>query len=340
MLRKPQSGRLLLVTLLLIAPVTAFGQIGRPAVEYRSLLNMSFVEADGDLVIDGLNIIFPPPRDHQALITITVGGDEVATVPLRRDLDLNSPVFSRFVPENEPATIKLGKSGEYVLTIKLTDDAITRFSFTVGAEPSDNPYDPPKKFWREGPWRDFGYFSVPASDSSGNMRFNWWMSVRELPTGMTNPAITIHLMENYKEIAVSRGEIRLKNLDWRFFSSELVKTKKPGTNQMTMRDLVARDGVYLLIVKADDKPIKSFRLETKNGRLQRAEQSRMDFEPHADFISPRFIESRGQSGADYLVTDAYWVRRSGVRRSFPPTFAPDAGDQKQRISKKESATAN
>ena len=74
--------------------------------------------------------------------------------------------------------------------------------------------------------------------------------------------------------------------------------------------------------KATGKPIKSFRLETKNGRLQRAEQSRIDFEPHADFISPRFIESRGQSGADYLVTDAYWVRRSGFSRSFPPTFRP------------------
>lgn len=333
-------GVLILLTAALSASSSAFAQAGKPAIEYKSLLNMGFAGENGDFQLDALHIIFPPTGYEQAMLTISkTSGEEVASLPLRLDSYLNFPVFGRFVPESKPMSIKLRQAGDFVLTIKLGAEVITRFPFSLVAEPDEDPYSPPKRFLREGPWRDFGYISLPMNNAQAAIRFNWWMSVRELPRGMTNPAITIHLMDNYKEMAVSRGEIRLKNLDWRFFSSELVKTKKPGTEQMTMRELVKRDGVYLLIVKANGTPIKSFRLETKNGRLQRAEQSRIDFEPHTDFISPRFIESRGQSGADYLVTDAYWVRRSGFRRSFPPTFAPDAGDQKQRISKKESAAA-
>src|SRR5262249_42285038 len=102
---------------------------------------------------------------------------------------------------------------------------------------------------------------------------------------------------------------------------------------LTMNELAARDASYLLIIEANNTPIKSYRLEARNGRLQRADQSRIDFEPHADFISPRFIEtSDSGSSSEAAVTDAYWLRRSGVRRSFAPLANRE---QNQQISKKD-----
>lgn len=339
MLRSFRTLKGLLVTLLVAVPVS-FAQPARPAVEYRSLLNVAFTEADGELLIGGLHIVFPPPGYEQAQLTVsTATGEEIASVPLRLDSYLSFPVFGRFVPETNPTAIKLTKPGDYVLTVKIVDETITRFPLTIGAEPTENPYDPPKRFWREGPWRDFGYLSLPVSNSAGNLRFNWWMSLRELPIGMTNPSITIHLLETFKEVGASREALRLETRDWKFFSAELAKTKskKSGTEQLTMRDLVARDRVYLLIVKADGIPIKSFRLETKSGRLLRLEQCSIDFEPRAEFIAPRFIESPGESRSPFLVTDAYWVRRSGERRSFPPSSAPVALNQ--QISVEERSVA-
>lgn len=339
MFRSFRTLKVLWLTFLVAVPVT-IAQPGRPAVEYRSLLNVAFAEADGELLIGGLHIVFPPPGHEQAQLTVsTAAGEEVANVPLRLDSYLSFPVFGRFVPETNPTAIKLTKAGDYVLTVKIVDDTITRFPLTIGAEPTDDPYDPPKRFWREGPWRDFGYLSLPVSNSAGNLRFNWWMSLRELPTGMTNPSITIHLVENFMEVGASREPLRLETRDWQFFSAELAKTRsrKSGTGQLTMRDLVARDRAYWLVVKADGIPIKSFKLETKGGRLLRLEQCRIDFEPHAEFIAPRFVESLGESRSPFLVTDAYWVRRSGERRSFPPSSDPVALNQQINVEERSVA---
>lgn len=327
--------RFLLSLALLASPTVAFAQLDKPAVDYRSLLNMRFDEATGAFQLDTLSIVFPPPGQDQAMLTISrVSGEELLTVPLRMDAYAKFPVFGRCVPESKPASITLGQAGDFLLAIKIGEKVITRFPFSLFAEPSLDPYAPPKRYLREGPWRDFAYFSLPLNKLTAPIRFNWWMSPRELPLGMTNPAISIRLMDNYKDIARSRGSLRLQKFDWQFFTSDLISTKGRTPQQLTLRDLGARDGVYLLIVEADGRPVKSYRLEVKDGRLQHGEQSRIDFEPHIDFITPRFIESSADSGADAFVSDAYWVRRTAVRRSFRAAGL-ETSNKTSRVSEKD-----
>jgi hypothetical protein len=165
------------------------------------------------------------------------------------------------------------------------------------------------------------YFSVPVDNPSANVDFNWWMSLRELPIGMTNPLVTIHLMRGSLEIASSRDRVVLNSIDWQFFTSELIRTTKSGTQHLTPGELAKRDGDYLLIVEANGKPIKSYRVEVKGGRLQRPDQSRLDFEPHVDFISPRLIDTSARSDSHYLMRDVYWVRRSAVTGTFAQHWA-------------------
>jgi hypothetical protein len=188
--------------------------------------------------------------------------------------------------------------------------------FTLKSEPDGDPYDSPKKFLREGPWRDLAYFSVPIDNPSANVDFNWWMSLRELPIGMTNPLASIHLMQGSREIASSRESVALNSIDWQFFTSELIQTTKSGTQPLTLEELAKRDGHFLLIVEANGQPIKSYPVEVKGGRLKRADQSRLDFEPHADFLSPRLIDTSARSDSHYLMRDVYWVRRSAVTGTF------------------------
>ena len=311
--------RLAVLTLLAVLPSVTPGQSVSPAAEYQSLLNMRFSEGKGGFLIGGLQVVFPPGGDERAMLTVNrSSGQEVFSVPLRVESYLSCPIFGHLVVENgEPMGIELGQPGDFVLTIKVADRVITRLRFTLKVEPDDNPYDPPKKFLREGPWRDLAYFSVPTDNSSANVDFNWWMSLRELPIGMTNSLVTIHLLRGSREIARSPDRVALNSSDWQFFTRELVQTTKKGTQYLTLGELARNDGDYLLIVEANGKPIKSYRVKVQDGRLQRADQSRLDFEPHVDFMSPRLIDASASSDAHYLMRDVYWVRRSAVIGTYP-----------------------
>jgi hypothetical protein len=305
-----------------------FGQLARPAAEYHSLLNMRFSEADGEFLIEGLQLVFPPAGDKLAVLYVyKSSGEQMVSLPLRFESRSNSPSFADLVPNAEPKGIKLRESGDFVLTIVIADDVVTRLPFTLTVKPQANAYDPPKKFLRDGPWRDLAYFSMAVDYATANLDFNWWMSLRELPIGMTNPLVAIHLVKDYREIARSRDPVALNNDDWQFFTSELIQITKTGPRRLTLADLAKRDGDYRLIVEANGKPIKSYSILVQGGRLQRAEQSRLDFEPHADFMSPRLLDTSARSESRDLKRDVYWVRRTAVTA----TFAPHA-DSKQPAS--------
>jgi len=297
----------------------AFGQLARPAAEYRSLLNMRFSEADGEFQIDALQLVFPPAGDKLALLTINkASGEQVISLPLRLESHSTSPVFADLVPTDEPKGIRLRELGDFILTIVIDDDVVTRFPFTLSAEPAGNAYDAPKKFLREGPWRDLAYLSTPVDQPTANLDFNWWMSLRELPIGMTNPLVAIHLLKDNREIGRSRDRVSLNNDDWQFFTSELIQITRNGPKPLTLADLAKGDGDYMVIVEANGEPIKSFQVVVQGGRVQRAEQSRLDFEPHVDFMSPRLLDTSVGSDHSDLKRDVYWVRRTAVTATFAP----------------------
>jgi len=300
-----------------------FGQLARPAAEYHSLLNMRFSEADGEFLVEGLQLVFPPAGDKVAILTVNrSSGEQVFSIPLRFESRSTSPIFANLVSDDEPKGIKLRQSGDFLLTITIGDDVVTRLPFTLKVEPNADAFDPPKKFLREGPWRDLAYFSIPLNFATANLDFNWWMSLRELPIGMTNPLVAIHLLKDNREIGRSRDRVSLNNDDWQFFTSELIQITRNGPKPLTLADLAKRDGDYMLIVEANGEPIKSYKLEVQGGRVQRAEQSRLDFEPHADFMSPRLLDTSVGSDFPDLKRDVYWVRRTAVTATFPPS--PDS----------------
>lgn len=322
MLLKSLIPRLAILTLLAALPSVTFGQLARPAAEYHSLLNMRFSENNGDFLLEGLQIVFPPGGDERAVLTVNrSSGEEVVSLPLRFEPHSSSPLFCDLVPNDEHGEIKLGESGDFVLTVKVGDRVITRMPFTLKVEPDGDPYDPPKRFLRDGPWRDLAYFSVPIDNRNLNVDFNWWMSLRELPIGMTNPLVAVHLMRGYREIASSRDRVPLDSDDWQFFTTDLIQITKSGPQRLTLGELAKRDGDYMLIIEANGTPIKSYPIEVKRGRLQRADQSRLDFEPHADFISPRLIETSAKPDSHFLMRDVYWVRRSAVTSTFAQRWA-------------------
>ena len=91
---------------------------------------------------------------------------------------VSSPGFGRLTSNH-----LFGQSGDFVITVKVNDEAVSALPFSVREEKGTDPFNPTRRFPREGPWRDFGFLSVRVDDPDARVSFNWWASLRELPAG-------------------------------------------------------------------------------------------------------------------------------------------------------------
>ena len=307
------NGRRAFLTLmvLLTAAATHFSQAYKPAIEYQSLLNMMYYEANGGFLVEDLQLVFPPANIGSAKIVITdQSGSVVDSVPLRYER-MEFPAFGRFdAASGIPGNVRVGKSGSFVMSVVLDGQTITSMPFTLKEESSTDPFNPVKQFVRDGPWRDLGYFSVVPDDPNGEVRFSWWMSTRELPAGMKRPHVTIHLQVNGKEFAASRGPVVPDTVDWYFYAhKQLIVPTMPRQHWLTLSDLTKQNGEIALVVKANGQPIKTYKSAVSGGQLQRLPRNALNFEPHAQWISPRFIDVSGGSTSNYKMFEMFWVKK-------------------------------
>jgi hypothetical protein len=300
-----------LTLLLLLLATTGTGQTYKPAIEYQSLLNMRYYETNGGFLVEDLQLVFPPANIGNAKFIITdQSGAAVDTVPLRYER-MEFPAFGRLRPASgNPGTIRVGRSGNFVMSVLIDGQAITSMPFTLKEETSTDPFNPGKRFVRDGPWRDLAYFSVVPDDPQGEVQFSWWLSTTELPAGMKAPKVTIHLVVNGKELAASRGPVVPDTADWYFYAhKQLSVPTLPRNHWLTLSDLTTQNGEISLVVKANGQTIKTYKTTVSGGQIQRLPRNALNFEPHAEFISPRFIDVSSGSNSSYKPFEMYWLRK-------------------------------
>ena len=300
-----------LACLFLVITPGASAQSYKPAIEYQSLMTMRFYEANGGFLVEDLQLVFPPSSTGDAKFVVTdSAGQIVDSVPLRYER-MEFPAFGRFRPASgNPGNVRIGKSGSFVMSVILDGQTITSMPFTLKEESSADPFNPGKRFVRDGSWRDLGYFSVVPDDPSGEVHFNWWLSTRELPAGMKAPKVTIHLLVNGKEIAASRGPVVPTEVDWYFYQhKQLSMPTLPQNRWLTLADMTKVNGELTLVVKANGQPVKSYKAPVTGGKLQRLPQNALNTEPHSSFVSPRFIDTSSGSNSNYKMFEMYWVRK-------------------------------
>jgi hypothetical protein len=196
------------------------------------------------------------------------------------------------------------------MQVVVADQTLTAMPFTLKEENSADPFNPGKKFVRDGSWRDLAYFTVVPDDPNGEVTFNWWFSTTELPAGVKRPRVTIHLLVNGKEMAASAGPVVPDTVDWYFYAhKQLSVPTLPRNHWLTLADLTRQSGEIALVVKANGQPIKSYTTTISGGQIQRLPRNALNFEPHADFISPRFIDVSSGSNSSYKMFEMYWVRK-------------------------------
>jgi hypothetical protein len=295
----------------LIGGASASAQTYKPAIEYQSLLDMRFYENNGGFLVEDLQVVFPAANVGAAKFVITdQSGAVVDSVPLRYER-MEFPAFGRFrAASGNPGNVRVGRSGNFVMSVVLDGQAITSLPFTLREENSADPFNPVKKFVRAGPWSELAFFSTITGDPDAMLHFNFWMSTRELPAGMRLPKVTLHLIANGKEIAASRGPVVPDTLDWYFYErKELIMETRPKQKWLNLADLTKQDGEIAMVVKANGQPIKTYKTSVKGGQLQTLERNRLGTEPRTEFISPRYVDTTDRSRSDFTMRDMFWIKK-------------------------------
>lgn len=289
---------------------TAVGQSNTPAVEYQSLLNLRYYEADGGFMVDDLQLVFPPPPGNPklAFVISSKTDAEIARVPLRGERLRTFEAFRLLRPDGVPGVVRIGRAGDFVMAVKLGEQTLTSLPFSLKEEKSADPFNPKTRYVREGPWRELAYFSSLLEKPETPIKFNFWMSLRELPAGVKSPLCTIHVMQGGQEIAVTRSPLVPSYDDWQFFKKELVQPKGPSVQWLTLAALTKKEGDLNIVLKVNGQPFKSYRAQVRGGQLERLARNRMEIEPHTDFISPRLIDLSRDGGCEYCMLDLFWVR--------------------------------
>jgi len=221
------------------------------------------------------------------------------------------PAFGRFRPESgNPGLVRVGRSGNFVMSVVLDGQTITSMPFTLREDTNSDPFNPGKKFIRGGPFADFAYFSVVPDDPNGEVTFNWWMSLREIPGGAKGAKVTLHLMSNGKEIAARTDPVIPSLTDWEFTRHRQISVPTlPRNHWLTLADLTKLNGEIAVVVKANGQPIKTYKTNVSGGQIQRLPRNALNFEPQAEFISPRFIDVSAGSNSRYKMFEMYWLRK-------------------------------
>ena len=295
------------------APGQASAQTYKPAVEYQSFMQLRFYEDQGNFLVEGLEVVFPPAGTRKATFVVSrQGGGAVASVPLRLEAPLATyTMFGMYRPDGVPGNANVGEPGDYVLSVQIDGQPITTLPFTMKRESNNDPFNPRTTFVREGPWRDLAYFSDRTEQPGGNLRFNWWTSLRELPAGTPQrPLVTLHILHGGQEIAATRSPVVVSQTDWQFFEQEFEAAGAKPARWLTLADLTKKDGEYTVVAKVNGKPFKSYRADVRGGQLQRHPRNSLDTRPHTDFISPRMVDTSAGTTSRYVMRDTYWVRKS------------------------------
>jgi hypothetical protein len=308
---RPNEPRGLPILLLLLLCASASAQNYKPAIEYQSLMNLRYYEGQGGFLVEDLQVVFPPAHIGNAKLVVTeTDGAVVDTLPLRYEA-MEFPAFGRFRPASgNPGNVRVGRSGSFVISVIVDGQAITSMPFTLREETNSDPFNPGKKFVRGGPFPDLAYFSVVPDDPNGEVTFNWWMSLREIPGSGKDAKVTLHLMANGKEIAARTDPVIPSLTDWEFTRHRQISVAAlPRNHWLTLADLTRLNGELAVVVKANGQPIKTYKTIVSGGQIGRLPQNALNFEPHAEFISPRFIDTSAGSNSRYKMYEMYWLKK-------------------------------
>lgn len=294
----------LLFAALVLLPSLAFAQSYAPSVDHVSLLDMRYYAQSGGFMLEGLQLVFPPAEEVSGRFSVTNNaGETVAEIPLRLERWPDYPAFGMLKP-NGSGIGQLNAPGTYTMTVTLGEATIAAMTYTLMEKGGDDPFNPQKTYFRDGPWQRLAYVSAQPERPDEALQLNFWISLREIGAD-DNTKIAIEVKRGGTPVAKSRSDFVVSSADWQFFSHPL--TRPDGKSHFTRADLTASDGTYSLTVLADGKPVKTYALTVQGGNIMPSARSELSATPKPDFLTPRRVNTSAGSSSRYFMEEVFWV---------------------------------
>ena len=305
--KAPGTFMLCIVGIFLFAQTSLQAQDYKPAIEYASLMNMRFYEGSGGFYVDDLQLVFPPKTAQPIwLVIMTESGKVVTSMELARENWTQFPMFDGLRAKGD-GMMPVGAPGKYNLAVTVGKAPVTILPFTLRVTSNNDPFNPQKTYTRDGMWNVLGYLSRETDKQDAPLHFNWWSNLREFGVTKGTVSCTARLKQGDRIIAEA-PKVVVSSVNWQFFSRKLVQPRDLGGKNLTLSLLTSQEGEYRLVLTADGKPAKTYRVVVRKGELQRLPFCSLTYKPHAYFMSPRMIDTSSGSASSYRMLDAYWVQ--------------------------------
>ncbi len=266
-----------------------------PGLMFSTVLNgVKVLQDDGRLRLDNIQAVFLPdassptgreaynPDDGGKIWAILSKSD--GTELYRLDFygeKLQSPYWllsaytaTDLATNNKTTTewLEGGKTGSYVLDFYLESGKFYTFPFKISKYGSGDPFGPGDLYYAEGDWERWGYFYYYEANPDQSLAFKVWLSNKgKAKQSDVKIKIKIFNKASGSLVCMSReGMTHTIKPEWIRYEFDMVFAEgaaNPG-QYFKARDLVNKDGNYVLKMFIDDEIYGQWHFTVEGGKLK------------------------------------------------------------------------
>jgi hypothetical protein len=310
--------RMLVTLLCLTAAASAIGLTSTttsappPAFVYDSILNTYFDDESGLIRISNIDLAFAPEGEINAAVAVVNSDNTVVkSYKFYAEPRWRIGVFAH-LSEVGPADITLTEPGVYNIVFLIDGKPVTRLPVVLEqTSEGDDPFDPKKTYRFFGFWQLYGYLTMSEWKDKPVPELNLWLGGKDLPEGKDKDTYTATLKRDGEAVAHSkRTQGHFKDGHYERAKIKLyhphTERESPNAMPFMLSDWTETDGDYKLDItrKSDGKLIRSFTVTVKDEKIENLPATKLDFEPHIDYIVPRVLD---RGAGQYGFLEAIWL---------------------------------
>ncbi|MCA8956999.1 MAG: hypothetical protein KDC87_13055 [Planctomycetes bacterium] len=245
-------------------------------------------------------------------------------------------VFSSGGTFGKPMECHVTEAGDYVLSIELDGKCMAEIPFTATRQASGDAFNPVTRVFLDGPWPHYACLFMPRlSDTEATPVVRTWTR-GGLFNKNKSELVSIEVYQGGDLVFVSAPVHKsnlLSDTMWHRSDSPLHFRTGDGGGPIKLRDLLKKDGEYLVVRKRDGSPTGAWKLVIRDGKPIPHPRSNLAFEPAKDRLLSRSPggQKRGNSDLVWLeevpMDQAKAVLAKGAAAPTGPT-----ADQRTRWS--------
>ena len=335
------------VLVALVSAVTVWGQQA-PIMDYTSVLEtLDVYHLEGRLQLDAnskLTAAFLPDGAKVDAVITKVGSSS----PLRVQDFYVQRLYGAFwdlSQRGKHKEFKFTESGDYQITYRANGKPMTTVKFSIDIKTDGDDFDPKRFFFMNGPWNEWAQLRLPLNDGKpleATPKFFAWYRKQDFVQGKNAVEYQIEVRKDGDMIA-NCDTVYAGAQEWTGFEKELRFPRNKGGNRMKLKELLARDGTYDIVVTRAGELHAVYQLKIENGKpLYHARQSKA-FQPTTEKMITRMAGEDIQGG---LAANVVWMKRLSAKEAArvysekAATVAGPTSDDLRRWQWRPSADSN